>query len=93
MCIRDRYNYPIIGMILSNLFVLAIGVFYIYRGNELNRLGILNLGMLTLSILIICRFFDLELSFVTRGILFVLVGIGFFVTNYQLIKRRERLAN
>ncbi len=87
------YNYPIIGMILSNLFVLAIGVFYIYRGNELNRLGILNLGMLTLSILIICRFFDLELSFVTRGILFVLVGIGFFVTNYQLIKRRERLAN
>ncbi len=87
------YNYPYIGMILSNLFVLAIGAFYIYRGNELNRLGILNLGMLTLAALIICRFFDLELSFVTRGVLFVLVGIGFFITNYQLIKRREQLAN
>ena len=87
------YNYPYIGMILSNLFVLSIGAFYIYRGNELNRLGILNLGMLTLAALIICRFFDLELSFVTRGVLFVLVGIGFFITNYQLIKRREQLAN
>ncbi|MFK7982273.1 MAG: DUF2157 domain-containing protein [Saprospiraceae bacterium] len=85
------YNYPIIGMILSNLFVLSIGVFYIYRGNELNRLGILNLGMLILAALIMCRFFDLELSFVTRGVLFVLVGIGFFITNYQLIKRREKV--
>ena len=84
------YNYPYIGMVLSNLFVLSIGVFYIYRGNELNRLGSLNLGMLTLTALIMCRFFDLELSFVTRGVLFVLVGIGFFITNYQLIKRREK---
>ena len=83
------YNYPIIGMVLSNLFVLFISAFYIYRGNQLNRLGLLNLGMLTLATLIICRFFDLDLSFVTRGILFVLVGIGFFITNYQLIKRRE----
>ena len=85
------YNYPIIGMVLSNLFVLSIGAFYIYRGNQLNRLGLLNLGMLTLAALIICRFFDLDLSFVTRGILFVLVGIGFFITNYQLIKRREKI--
>jgi len=83
------YNLPIIGMILSNLFILSIGIFYIYQGNELNSLGSLNLGMLTLTALIICRFFDLELSFVTRGILFVLVGIGFFIMNYQLIKRRE----
>jgi len=85
------YNYPIIGMVLSNLFVLSISAFYIYRGNQLNRLGLLNLGMLTLASLIICRFFDLDLSFVTRGILFVLVGIGFFITNYQLIKRREKV--
>lgn len=85
------YNYPIIGMVLSNLFVLSIGAFYIYRGNQLNRLGLLNLGMLTIAALIICRFFDLDLSFVTRGILFVLVGIGFFITNYQLIKRREKV--
>jgi len=83
------YNLPIIGMVLSNLFVLAVGIFYIHRGNELNRLSVLNLGLLTLAALIICRFFDLDLSFVTRGILFVLVGLGFFLANYQLLKKRK----
>ncbi len=83
------YNMPIIGMVLSNLFVLATGIFYIHRGNELNRLGVLNLGLLTIAALIVCRFFDLDLSFVTRGILFVLVGLGFFFANYQLLQKRK----
>lgn len=83
------YNYPIIGMVLSNLFVLATGIFYIHRGNELNRLSVLNLGLLTIAALIVCRFFDLDLSFVTRGILFVLVGLGFFLANYQLLQKRK----
>lgn len=83
------YNTPIIGMVLSNLFVLGVGIFYIHRGNQLNQLGILNFGLLTLAALIVCRFFDLDLSFVTRGILFVLVGIGFFLANYQLIQKRK----
>ena len=83
------YNMPIIGMVLSNLFVLAVGIFYIHRGNQLNQLSVLNLGLLTLAALIACRFFDLELSFVTRGILFVLVGIGFFLANYQLMQKRK----
>lgn len=82
------YNMPVIGMVLSNLFVLAVGIFYIHRGNQLNKLGVLNLGLLTIAALIACRFFDLELSFVTRGILFVLVGIGFFLANYRLIQKR-----
>ena len=83
------YNAPFIGMILSNFFVLAVGIFYIHRGNQLNQLGVLNIGLLTVAALIACRFFDLELSFVIRGVLFVLVGIGFFLANYQLIQKRK----
>ena len=79
---------PTVGVVLSNLFVLATGLFYIKRGNELHKLSVLNLGLLTIAALIICRFFDIEMSFVTRGILFVMVGIGFFVANYQLLNRR-----
>ncbi len=81
---------PTVGMVLSNLFVLATGIFFIYQGNYLNDLGILNVGLLVLTALIIGRFFDLDLTFVTRGILFVLVGIGFFVANYQLIRKRNK---
>lgn len=85
------YNYPMMGMVLSNLLVLAIGIFYIYRGNQLQNLGVLNLGLLTLAALITCRFFDMDMSFVTRGILFVLVGIAFFVANYRLLQQRKVL--
>jgi uncharacterized membrane protein len=86
------YNAPSASMFLSNLFVLSIGIFYVWQGNDINNLGLLNLGLLTLSALIACRFFDTEMSFVVRGILFVFVGICFFIANYQLIKRRKGIS-
>lgn len=84
---------PITSIILSNIFVAVIGLFYIWKGNQINNLGLLNLGLLTIAALIICRFFDLDMSFITRGILFIMVGISFFVANYQLIKRRKSIQN
>ena len=80
---------PGISMIISNLFVLGVGIFYIYLGNEYQRLSLLNLGLLTITALIICRFFDMEWSFVVRGVVFVLLGISFFIANYQLLKRKR----
>jgi len=41
-------------------------------------------------LLIICRFFDTNLSFVLRGLLFVLVGLGFFAMNYWMIRKRKQ---
>ena len=75
--------------IISNIFVLATGVYYIYQGSQQQRLSILNLGLLTLALLIIVRFMDLNLSFVTRGLLFIVMGIGFFLTNYKLMKGKK----
>jgi hypothetical protein len=40
-------------------------------------------------VLAVCRFFDTDLSFIIRGLLFVTVGIGFFATNYWMIKKRK----
>ncbi|HBF19134.1 MAG TPA: DUF2157 domain-containing protein, partial [Cryomorphaceae bacterium] len=45
--------------------------------------------LLIISILAICRFFDRDLSFVARGILFVSVGVGFFLVNYYTLKKRR----
>ncbi|MFT5306512.1 MAG: hypothetical protein ACI89M_002038, partial [Chitinophagales bacterium] len=39
--------------------------------------------------LVACRFFDSNLSFVFRGLLFILVGLGFFFVNYWMINRRK----
>lgn len=79
----------IIGMILTNIVVLLLGVLMIKNGSQQADFTILNYGLLLISILIICRFFDTNISFVIRGLLFIAVGIGFFYANYILLKRQK----
>ena len=74
---------------LVNLLVLAIAVVTTWRGAEGGNIFILNYGLLILAALIICRFFDTDMSFVVRGILFLVVGTSFFGANYWVLKRRK----
>jgi uncharacterized membrane protein len=80
---------PEVGSLLMNLGVLLLAVFTIRSGAQKNHLGILNYGLLIITALILCRFFDTDLSFVVRGLLFIGVGVGFFAANYYLIKQRK----
>ena len=77
------------AMIVMNLLTLLVGVQTAWKGTKMNHLGVVNLGLIIIAILITCRFFDQDLSFVTRGILFVMVGLGFFAANYWMIKKRR----
>ena len=67
--------------------VLAIGT--IVRGFRYNRLGTLNAGMVIAAALIVARFFDSGLSFVVRGVAFILIGTGFLAANWILLKKRK----
>ena len=78
-------------VVLVNLLVLLLGIFTIRLGAKADHLGVLNYGLLTITALIICRFFDSHMSFVIRGLLFVLVGAGFFLTNYLMLKKRKEI--
>jgi len=78
-----------IPTILINLLVFGIGILTIRIGAKRDHLGILNYGLLIVTALVVCRFFDEKISFVIRGILFVSVGIGFFATNYWILKKRK----
>lgn len=80
------------GIILTNILVAALGLFAIRIGINKNSYGILNYGLLIITALIICRFFDTNLDFVFRGILFIAVGAGFFFTNYLLLKKQRKVA-
>jgi uncharacterized membrane protein len=84
---------PTIAVILINAVLFYLGINHIIKGLQSNHLGLLNLGLLILAILITCRFFDTNFSFLTRGILFMVVGLGFFLTNYQMLKIRRRNEN
>ena len=82
----------LLATLLFDLFVFALGVGTLWRGLREDRLGVVNAGMLTLSALIITRFFDSDLSFVVRGLAFIAVGAGFLVTNIVLIRRKGAVA-
>lgn len=75
--------------IFINFLILALGIFSIVLGIQKKNIGTLNFGLSLIAILVACRFFDSDLSFIVRGIIFVLLGIGFFLANYVLLKRKS----
>lgn len=79
-----------LSIFLINTTVLSLGLLTIKKGALQDHLGILNYGLMIITALILCRFFDADISFVARGIMFVLVGIGFFAGNFLLLKKRKR---
>jgi uncharacterized membrane protein len=80
---------PYGAQILTNVFILVLAVYTIREGARADHLGRMNYGLMILTLLIICRFFDTDLSFVMRGLLFVMVGLGFFGMNYRMVKKRK----
>lgn len=81
--------YTALATVLINLLVLFLGILEMKYGAKENNLSKLNRGFLMVSLLILIRFFDEDLSFVVRGLLFLLVGVGFVLTNYFMLKKRR----
>ncbi|PRY54516.1 putative membrane protein [Arcticibacter pallidicorallinus] len=80
--------YSMISMILINIILLLIGMMTIWEGVRSDHLGILNYGVLIIAALTLCRFFDTDLSFVIRGMLFIVVGAAIFILNTWMLKKR-----
>src|SRR5690606_2666543 len=82
------FSLPVVSVITVNILLFAFSITTILSGARTGSFSILNYGLLVLTALISCRFFDTDLSFILRGLLFVTVGAGFFLLNYYMIKRR-----
>ena len=77
------------AVIAVNALVLYIGLAYIRAGLRSEHLILLNYGLFAIGALVLCRFFDSDVSFILRGISFIIVGAGFIGANLYLIKRRK----
>ncbi len=78
-------------MIATNLFAAALALVTMATGiRQMNTLRT-NLGWLLLSALILCRFFDTELSYLVRGLAFIALGLGFLGLNLFLMRRQKSL--
>jgi len=73
--------------ILAFFTVLGIGVFLMFLGEEKRKLDLFNLGLLSILILFFSHFFNNDLSFLFKGIAFIIIGVVFIGANYFLMKR------
>src|SRR5205807_9007611 len=88
---KDIYktNCSFAAAALMNCYALWLGIDILVRGIRSNSLARANFGLVLIAALAISRFFDSELSFVTRGLGFIVVGAGFLVANILLFKKRS----
>lgn len=79
---------PWASVALMNLYVFGLGVGVLSAGVRSQSLGTMNAGMMILSALIFCRFFDSDIGFVARGVAFILIGVGFLTANLVMLRKR-----
>ncbi|MFT4018580.1 MAG: DUF2157 domain-containing protein [Agriterribacter sp.] len=84
-------NNPLFATLIINTWTLFVAVFFIRKGAITDHLGILNFGLTIIALLALFRFFDDQIPFVWRGLFFLATGIGFFVANYLMVKKRKEL--
>ena len=85
----SQHNQATAINIVMNTYAAALALGTIIRGFRHDRPGTLNAGMVIATALIVARFFDSDLSFVVRGVVFILIGTGFLAMNWILVKRRK----
>jgi len=76
--------------IFGILSVLIISLNLIVQGERKKRLDILNLGLVSFFIFIITHFFSNDISFVYRGVAFILTGIVLIGINYYFLKNIKK---
>jgi hypothetical protein len=76
---------------LINCYTLWLAIDILGRGIRTHSLARANFGLVLIAALAVSRFFDSDLSFVTRGLGFIVVGAGFLFANIFLFKKRATI--
>jgi len=75
--------------VLINLYTLSLGIYSIVIGVRSSAIGKVNFGMLLISLLVLTRFFDSDIGFVLRGVVFIILGCGFMATNFVMVHKKK----
>jgi uncharacterized membrane protein len=80
------------GALLFNCYAVALALVWVGRGIGALSMGQMNGGLVLLGGWIICRFFDVEMEFLGRGIMFIVLGGCFLGANLWLGHRMKVVA-
>ena len=74
-----------------NLYILFIGIVTMVNGSEEGKFLKMLGGLLLIAILIYIRYFDNDLSFISKGLLFIIFGGMFFLINMFVKEKVEQI--
>jgi len=80
------------SMLTFNAYGVGLGLLVCWDGLQRGRVGTMNFGLLLVSAVLVARFFDVDWSFVVRGVAFVVLGLTFLGINLRLLARRKEAA-
>jgi len=83
-------SWSTLPMLAVNALALVLALITMLDGLRNANALRANLGWLLLSALVLCRFFDSDLSFLARGLAFIVLGAGFLALNWFLTRRRNQ---
>ncbi|MCL2122250.1 MAG: DUF2157 domain-containing protein [Clostridiales bacterium] len=86
----DYDVYPFVFMLISNITLAGCGVGFIVHGTRHIRLQTTNIGMVILCFLITIRFFDSNMDFLWRGVVFLVLGAAFLLVNLRLARIKKQ---
>jgi hypothetical protein len=89
----NQENLALIASVFFNIVFFTLGIKFLIQGIRDDRLGLANQGLLFLVLIIGTRFLDIEFSFLVRGVVFVLLGIGFLVTNLWMVRKKKEVTH
>lgn len=76
----------------SNIYLALFGVVLMFDGGRHQKLLTFNGGLLMLTVLVGCRFFDNDLGLLIRAGGFIVMGLGFIGANWFFSRRIRREA-
>lgn len=75
-------------MLVVNLYAVVAGLTICVRNAKRGDLVVANAGLLLALAVLTARFFDAEISFVVRGVGFIVLGAVFLGMNFWMLRRR-----
>ena len=73
---------------IMNAYLIIVGLYLMVRGYVRQQVSIFNVGMLLITALIVARLFDVDMNFLVRGVLYIVLGVVFFGVNYRMRKQK-----
>lgn len=77
-------------VIASNSIALLVGIGFIVYGTKKSSLLFANTGMASTCVLIIMRFFDSDMDFLWRGVVFLALGLMFLLVNLSIVRTKKQ---